>query len=349
MPTLRIDGVGTVDYDEVPEGSPSYTLANGTSRVDRTFRVAWNKRELFCKGMIGFPRIANTAPGTAENFAYVSRVLPQAFPGFRDPTGSEEWLYATAISRLVGVGPTGGYDAEGVADYRFAMITVQYESLTYKLLTDDELQASNATTDYPDESYMLRFITRVTKPSAEYITLPRGVMYWYLPKEPGGTMPKVDFANARIVPSMEVVYTWHQVPFVPPAVRTHIGSVNSTDFGDRERNYRPGTLLLLAVELKPYRTAVGAFVHDITYRMKYFEPEPGRGHNFFLRYNGVRETLAYTKLTSKQENDSLAISFPSIPSDPSCQNGPYEQVYPAGNSRGVYPYADFDDLFKFTS
>jgi len=350
MPQIEVPGQGVATYSEIPEGSPVYTLANGTTRVDRTFRVDWDKRELFCRGVLGFPKIKNTKddPDAADNVAYITRFNPQAMPNFKDPTGSENWLYAVGVSRMVGAGPRGVYDDSGVARYQYALVTVQYESLTYKVLEDDELIATAESAGYPnvlpiaDESTLLRYVTRVTKPSAEYITLPRGIMYWFLPG--ASPMPKVDFANARLVPSQEITYTWHQVPFQPAAATSHIGSVNLLPFRDSNKTYNPGTLLLLSAEMKPYRTAVGAFVNDVTYRMKYFEPQPGRGHNFFLRYNKSTSSLSYVKLTSREANDSLAIGTSPEELD-APGTGPYTASQGPGASTGVYPYKDFRELF----
>lgn len=369
MPSLNVLGFGTVDYEERAEGSPTFSYSSGASRAERTFRVPWAKKDAFVRGMLGFPRIKNTKPGQPDNIAYVSRALPQPFPGVKDPNGDEEWLYATAVTRLEGAGPLGTLDDSGVTEYEYAIVTVQYESLTYKLMTDEELDEAALGPGFPDESYLLRYVTRVTKPSAEYVTLPRGAMRWYLPEDPDyvagaaadraasragaartAKMPSVDFANARLVPSTEIVYTWHQVPFIPKAIeagtKTYVGCVNKNAFGDQHRNYAPGTLLLLSAELKPYRTGAGAFVHDIAYRVKYFEPEPGRGHNYFLRYDLKRGTLAYTKLTSGIDNDEVKVSNPSA-----AGAGPYTREYPPGAapdvSRSLYPYVDFDDLFRF--
>lgn len=388
MPQISVpNNIGTVSYDEMAETSPQYQFAAGASRVERTYRIRWEDRNRFVPAILGFPYIVNNTSFSENDFerAYISRWLPDIIKEITDPSaGGEQWLYASSITRMQGMGAIGTYDSLGVAQYKFASVTVAYEPRTYKIISDEDM-ALFATNDVwnnndgsfnvlfaqPFEADLRRYVTKMQKPSAEFIALPRGSMWWFEPVNfnadgtrivtplPGlrsaAKGARVDFATARLVPSTEITYVWHEVPFLPDALNQgYVGSVNYTDFVDDDRDitYPAGTLLLLSSEIKPYRTAAGAFVNDITYRMKYFEPIPKRGHNFFLRYYNSTSDLFYTKLTSTGNNDGLGVISDGL------TNSPYQNpsaamlpkttgVTPNAPGKGLYPYKEFRYLFCF--
>jgi hypothetical protein len=207
---------------------------------------------------------------------------------------------------------------------------------------------------------MRRYITKTRRPSADYVTIPRQAMRW-VPEaparyqfadgptgdqayvnaitifnqetQPGGAVP-VDYATAMLIPSMELQYVWHEVPFIPAAARKFVGYVNWATVDDGSGTgtapgadsgiYGPETLLLLSADIKPYRHGSGKFVYDITYRMKQFEPSPGRGHNYFLRWLGSSKKLNRRRLT----DDGIINVDNTI------------------TGRAVYPSVDFTYLFS---
>jgi hypothetical protein len=185
----------------------------------------------------------------------------------------------------------------------------------------------------PYDFYMTRYVTRTVRPVIEYLALPRGLMRWVEPLAPGQKPTVVDYASAVAMPSMEIIYTWHQVPFIPEAVYTHVGKVNEQDFYDGHQVFRAGTLLLLGSEIRPYRTAAGKFVVDVQYRVKYIEPfpdstRPARGHNYFLRYKGGVDKLFFQKITSNGRGDRLD----GVTADP---------------GKPIFDYAPFQELFSW--
>lgn len=370
---LRVPGYGEVEYYEAAQDSPVYVFTSQGSRAERTFIVAWAQRDTFVKGILGFPTIQYTSGMEDRAFSsYVGRVVPNALPDIFEPIGSDSrgrvpgnWLYATQVSKMVGLEPTGLLGEDGVAEYNWAVVTVLYEGLTYKVKTDNELVAESpwlnagswsgepnpAPLGLPWEFFLERYVTRTAKPTAEFLNLGRGKMYWVIPDAD----PVIPFAEATsiLVPGVEYVYTWHQVPFLPRAAKLHIGKVNRDWFdpdnegrfetgGSEFNGFTPGTLLYASCEVKPYRMGSGAFVQDITYRMKYLEapvterqPHRGRGHNYFLRWDSTLAKLIYRKVTDNGSEDELGDPFnlaaPQSPSD----------------GQPIYQYADFYELFSF--
>ena len=373
MPSITV-GADTVEYEEDAERSPVCSFSHGQSRVERVFIVPWAKWGTFVHGMLGYPRIKSnpdylpissvSGSGGDDRYNkrayYVSRALPHAMqypldvsasfggdPADEETSGEHTWLYAVAASRVEPLGATGLYDtAKDMPLYTHARVTLLYEPLTYKIRPDEEMVPGNTPFrefDYesaPYEFHLRRYITRTVRPIVEYLSLPRGRMKWVHYGDNYAQFAKpVDYATAIPVPAQEIVYTWHQVPFIPQALRTHIGSVNLNTFKDHNRLYHPGTLLLLGAEIKPYRMATGKFVCDIAYRVKYFNPfRDGRGHNYFLRFSQVYTKLLFLKITDNGNEDLTNPVVVASHPDTSIQGE-------TGNP--IFPYADFQELFAW--
>lgn len=361
MPTMNVPGYPAFQYEELAENSPTYTLGRGNSRVERTFLVPWEHRSTFAKGMLGFCKIRNVEGKAPPYDSYIFRHPPMAIldmldpaddipavyipelDWYREPQG--KWLYATSVSRMQGLTPTGQYDPlTEVPEYEHALVSVVFESLTYKVQDDTDCRqvGGNLLLGYPYEWEMSRYVTRVMKPTAEFLALPRGQRRWV---DGTANPPLVDFATAFLVPSVEIVYTWHEVPFIPEATRRCLGMVNHGTFSDGEHSYPPGTLLLVGCDIKPYRTGAGKFVHDVTYRLKYFSPlSPASsqadmvfGHNHFLRYDPSRaegDRLRFLKITDSGKEDRVGEPLATPPRPPS-------------TGAPLYEYVDFRLLFTF--
>jgi hypothetical protein len=354
----RVNGpYGPVVYEE-HRGSPEEAYTNQEGKVTRTFDVYWFDRWTFCLAMLG-----TSVLGFRNSHRYVQRVAPFAYPGVFDVenTGDTEthWLYATSIERIEGLGqpranppassqlygpdmavPFGvnPIDFRGVYAYNVARITVGFQPLPYRVYDDDNLltgvSVNDSTTEItavdafgnPDESKLLRYVSRHIQPNAEYLTLPGGQLYW-----PDGT-PSGSLGVGKVIATSEVQFTWHQVPVIPDGIFAQVGTVNHADFVDyapglyQSRTYAQGTLLLTGVELKPFRQVNGDYAYDITYRMKHFSAvnpatgalySPEQGHNYFLRWKNGSD-YSYEKLTTRT----------------------------GGLGVGVYLESDFTKLFK---
>jgi hypothetical protein len=257
-----------VKFKERP-GSPDESYSNGQAVIRRTFDVAWSDRWKFITSMIGFP-INLVTP--------LQRETPPSYPV--ETFNGSNWLFPVALDKCEGVGPP--FSDGDIARYQFARVTIRYESLTYKV-AEDEASGDEGGSGVPS-----RFVTKTSQPSAEYLTLPQGGFKWENSNVP------VTGGRGQIVPSSLINYTWHQVPALPDAVTSgkYVGTVNDAIFD----KYAKGTLLCTGIDSKPYRAINGMLVYDVTFRLKYYEPQGnGKGHNYFFRYTGAN--LTFEKLT----------------------------------------------------
>lgn len=373
--TARTD-FGTCLYREDCERSPAMTFSNGQSRVERTFIAEWDKLDVFVAAILGYPKLkaepehlASSANDTRylKRAHYISRVVPDSLKwpqsaGSRlskdevddgELDKSATWLFASGIVRIDPLEPKGSISSTtGMPSYNWARVVVAYEPLTYKIRSDDDLMKGigpdAVIRDYvwekgPVEFWLRRYVTKTVRPTVEYIALPRGSKKWVVTDASLRTNlgTTVSYASAVLTPSTEIVYTWHQVPFFPQAVKHHIGSVNLYPFKDHNTLYPAGTLLLLGCEIKPYRMASGKFVLDIMYRIKHFDPfRDGRGHNHFLHYSNKLDAngengMVFLKITSNGNTDIAGLTDARI------------NALAGGPGVPVFPYADFQELFAF--
>jgi hypothetical protein len=280
---------GITFIEHVP-GSPIEILENDGARVTRMLDCDWTKSLSFADKLLGFPSIKT---GTG-NIKYVSRLTPAFHPDFLDAMGNP-WIYATRITKLEGIG-FRDKTTDDTAVYKTGRLTVVYESLTYEVKEDDEVQAAGV----PDESRLLRYVTILFKPYAEFLTLPVGFMRWITAdKQP------VNFGLPLLIPTWQIDFIWHLIPKtnLPLAkIADAQGTINNAAFVTPLGTFPTGTLLLLNADLKPIRSALGDRLYDIHYHVKYKEPILGGGgdHNFFLRRKGTapNETLSWELATA---------------------------------------------------
>lgn len=269
-----------ITYKELAQNSSVFSYVGQKAKLTRTFEVdPWSDWPFFVQGMVGYSTLTQKA-----GKYYIHRVRPDAYPLVK--TNGTTWLMAREVTSVEGRTPTGWQADTALGLYATARVNISYESVSYKLLSDDEMlsnQGQQGKNGNPDESFLTRYVTRTLAPTGEYLQLPRGTHQWLS----DGAI--ADQSLGRIINKYDLVYTWHEVPCLPSAVWSALGQINSTVFD----GFAVETLYLLAIEVKPYRLVSGDSVYDITYRMRYFEPETGKGHKYFLRYAG--SSLFYDK------------------------------------------------------
>lgn len=173
----------------------------------------------------------------------------------------------------------GNVDPLALCKYKIARITVSFENLAYRIVSD----LKGSTNLGQDELAHDVNTTFFRMPTAEFLSLPFGA-YRYVDAEPSKRYV-VQGSNMRLIAQEEILLTWHRVPFIPDAVKSAIGSVNDDWFPishltipDAQQNVdlnqriwaAPGTLLLTNVEIKPYKHFFSRRVYDINYKFKYF-------------------------------------------------------------------------------
>jgi len=156
--------------------------------------------------------------------------------------------------------PHGGIDTNG--DYSKAFVTIHY-----------------ATTEYEEVGTI--YVTEGIEPSAEFITLGRKGLYFGT----GATKVSLEDANveapARILRTLDWIYTIHRAPYLPTAIWTHIGCVNNAWVysGPLNKLFLAETLLCGNPSPEREFTNMGIPVWTITLRFSY-RPE---GWNKFPR------------------------------------------------------------------
>lgn len=192
--------------------------------------------------------------------------VPGAYP--------EGTLETNIIAAFDNVDPTA------ICKYKLARITVSFENVAYRIISNLSISTSN---EGKDELLHDVNTTFFRMPTAEFLSLPFGA-YRYVHQDTSKRYV-VQGSNMRLVAQEEILLSWHRVPFIPDSVRTAIGSVNDdwfpishlsiTDNNDAPHLDNriwaaPGTLLLTNVEIKPYKHFFSRRVYDINYKFKYF-------------------------------------------------------------------------------
>lgn len=322
-----------ITYTAHVPGSPEESWSMDNARIRRLIDVAWSDRFAYIKASIGYSKLL-TSSGTK----YVSRVIPQAHPEY-------PWLYVTAVPRVEGIGfrTLESNDVGEFEVYETARLTVEYEAVRYQILADDKVKGKDM---LPDEGQLERYITRTYHPAGEFLTLGTNFLHWVdspVPAKPAGLL----YSVPRIVPFVEVGYTWHQVPAIPLLnIRDAIQTVNDDFFDVNNPNthegFEPGTLLLVAADIEPIRQPFNTsspynpnLVYNIHYRMKYLpnkDLSTGEvlGHNYFPRRKNDL-TVNFNLVTDTGQPPPLSIVGGSA----------------TGTGRPVYQATDFAKLFRF--
>lgn len=184
-----------------------------------TYWCAWSDVGQFIKAMIGENTVADEG-GTNR----YSRFLPHAYP-----VNFAYNLWGSRISNVKGI--PGDDTVDGVAvhypqfnnnniEYRYAAVTVEYESVPWPMLTDEQ-------TPYNKE--WMRFTTIQKTPRLEYIQARLGVFRWVeTPPNPDlAKRPPMDSPIPLREQSIDYIVTLHRVPepFLNPF--DYIGYANS--------------------------------------------------------------------------------------------------------------------------
>ena len=290
----------------VSPSSPEYSIDGVRSKGVRTIDVAYRQSYPNCiaqaaRDFLGYSKLN-------EGGQFINRIVP-----WQDPTFG--WLYANSIGRISGVGNkrnantdifedrepdfpvpdvgdlygTLGGNVHRVANYEYFRFTINFNALTYEIVSDDNVR---------DESSLKRYVTKSLRPGGSHITLPANSLFYVVrpndafgnPPLPGDAYQPIAFGMTKNLPQYNVSYTWHQIPakavptgmsllpgIVPenpanPAIEKSLGLVNLTAFD----GFDAGTMLLVAVELAPDRQADGQRVFNVTYNFSWRPTPPGQ-------------------------------------------------------------------------
>jgi len=259
-----------------PSPSSVFSIADDASSGIRIIDVDWAYWPAFVQDAVGYTEIKVIAGET-----YLSRVTPW----YATIDNSErKWLWANRVN-VEGYGKTSDsvmyqtLNGLPMAQFKTARCTFSYGTLLYDIKTDEQMGAGR------DESTLERYVTKIYRPQGEFLNIDGSAYYYGL-----GTSPAVPLyrgVNKTLI-SFNVQLTWHKIPeeavptkFLNPnatnfAIDRCLGTVNNQDW----EGYAKGTLLFMAVEMKPYVSATGIRYYDLTYSFKFFNPtQESRSNN----------------------------------------------------------------------
>jgi len=306
----------------------SYQWKADSSQATWTIMVPWeNYIDTSGNGLI--PQVLGyserIAPGVIGGPGQISRQIPIKHPYF-------PWLYATMIADVKGIKPTGIYNNEAQGgsfsmQYEFAIVTIGFSSLTYDVISDQEL-ADNYSND---ESY--RYVTKISESTAEYISVDRG-QYVFTGGAVGNPDGKTfNLGTGRITIKVDLQWDWHDVPArsifnndgtgnIATNIYNCIGKVNNAEIW----GFPAGTLLMMTPKFTPTIQPVSPLTmgvanplispprsFDVRLLFKYWDPPvaPGgnggyRGHNLAMY---VRDNYFY-KIVTQQVG---GVGVPGLP------------------------------------
>lgn len=364
MPQIEDDTGNKVTYADTAYDSPEPGFVLNAGKATREVKVNWVDQVKAVKAFVGFAQMRVSPTG----IRYIHRAIPDDYPLFFNLAG-KPWLWCVGAPTVKGKGKPLGTDANGLNSFRYAYITLNYSSLTYEIVPDPaclgnnnyQNAAPNPLKNLPDESRLLRYVTRVIKPYSRIISLPFGFMRVIgarnLPDPPGnGLVQELPLIGPRGqliregIPirqaGMDVRYTWHCVPeeAIPiEAIQNSLSCVNDADFDVFQAN----TLLFEDIaDLSPERSPIGDRIYTITYKFKYLPnkarsvvpPAPHLGHNYLLRLV-TADDIPQPDMPLLQPGDVEYL--------PVSSNG-YEWYGRPDNKHGtpIYDFANFEKLFQ---
>lgn len=229
--------------------SPKIKYGRDTSQISAIYKVRWADRRKVAIALLG-----KTEVGSDGTRGYLKR----------DPLPHRYTLDdATLFCRFVNPEPMGprGQDADGHAQYKWAILKTDYGLVPY-YVTDDDSVKNNG---FPDESYfaaardeatgesngiIMRWISKKTTPRPRRLEYKQGSWQW---TETGRPVP---LTVTTVIQGSDIVYTHHEIPrqsFNEDRILALAGCTNDKWFDSKA----PGTLLFNGAEYEPTILADG--------------------------------------------------------------------------------------------
>lgn len=260
--------------DSVSPSTSSFGPDGGVATMD--FIVSRSGLNLFLEEILGKATIqATDANGNLTG--RLVRTIPLAHPEFN-------WLYASKVDRVVGIGAAGAKDAEdsivSLTDdlernmpkffvvYEKYRVSVTFESRPYLLINDTQMtpywnqvsyySPTGGGKNYRDYAEYLRYTRIKYEPNAQLLPSNNGSFFLHSPDLPGGLPQPISQANGagpRItVVKNAVKITWFYVPYkmvTSKTIQQAYGRVNYQSSGNFF-GFPDGSLLFLGMEINDY-------------------------------------------------------------------------------------------------
>lgn len=342
------------EYVEVPPDSPQEDMGIDAAESTRTIDVAWSNSSdggdpTRQQAILDF--LGGNFVKTFNGGQYVSRLLPHAHPDWQqyDPVdGNFHGYYLFAEKARVRprgqpVTPGGLPPASGVPPPKLtgqlksqydtilanrARMEISYTTRPYDLLPDSSgadggfwngFRNSMPVDSFgnPDESSLLRFVTKRPVSAGQYLHIPSGT-FKVVPSTgpPGNAVPTGTPAigsPGRVEPRVNLSLTWHLVPTAAVGTRALNNSLAHPQIdhlaGHVNKNalwgFDPGTILFDTWEAQPHVDPYGARVWDVTYHFVLFsQVQPigssafkEVGHNYLFYIDGTKADTGYYLIT----------------------------------------------------
>lgn len=264
MPTNATTEVAAETISRISPSKARFSTGGGAATVEYIIPAA--NLTGFISNILG--NVSKAGDGSLK------RTLPAAHPYF-------DWLYASEISNIEGLSPSGVYDAskyqritqthfKDVAAYRFYKMTVNFQPRPYLIIDDANLKSYRQTipeyldlnnppahTDFLDCVEYMRFVELTMEPNAEFLTTAVNTFVFSSPATGGAYPNGKPVANQNggginmLVSKPTVKITWYFVPYqavFSRNIQDGMGKVNQNRFFD----FEAGTLLLTGVESNKY-------------------------------------------------------------------------------------------------
>ena len=241
--------------------------------------------EQIARDFLGFSEKAG-----AGSWSYIHRVIPHFKTGI-----DTRRFYAEDIPLLKPSQNSQGKDLFGLPASDEFEVTVTYSERLYRILSDAELMAV-AGGPRPDESKLIRYVSREQQTAAVYQSLPNTTaLVWSAAGNPFNGTPVLN-KKFVIFNEGDVFITWHDIPWdaIPwTAINACVGKTNEVALGGHVLTYVPKydveTLICMAPMVKRRLSSLGLLAFDITYRFKYYP----YGANNFYRWEGPDSTGSF--------------------------------------------------------
>lgn len=275
-------GIDFTEYvgDSGPGASPQEEFGVDRGRTTKLYDIAWVDRSRAVREFLGFAEVKTL--GAAK---FISRTVPHHHADFLKVTDGKPFLFATGcafqglgVNRALPEGESRMKSIRDTAQYQQARMRVQYETLTYDILTDEEMIAAGSVDSggRPDESTWKRYCTVLPRPKGRFLGLVGHNFVFDSDNQPIPQPP------GRIVPQWDLRVTWHAVPergvpsiLVNPTLQAS-GSIGAIDAFTGKVNrgtfngFASGTLLCLVPEIVPHRSPRGERIYDVHFYFEWF-------------------------------------------------------------------------------
>lgn len=264
MPTNPTTEIAAETIARISPSKARFSTGGGAATVEYIIPAA--NIGMFIQNILG--NVSKSANGSLK------RILPAAHPYY-------DWLYASEISNIEGISPSGVADASNyqriiqshfkdVATYRFYKLTVNFQPRPYLIIDDatlsgyaetklqyTDLGSPPASVSFVDRKEYARFVEISVDPNAEYLTTAVNTFVFSTPLSGSGSPDGKPVANQNggginlLVSKPTVKLTWYFVPYeivFSSNIQEAQGKVNQNTFF----NFPPGSLLFTGVETNKY-------------------------------------------------------------------------------------------------